>query len=789
MQPVMGVAAGDGYCAIPSSSPTGGVVECLGANSVGQLGNGTTSSSLLAMVTVSETTSAVSLASDGWGYCALLSRGRVDCWGPNAYGDLGSGTYSEYSDVPAAVVDPSGAELSNVLGVTSDGGGYCALLSSERVDCWGSNYYGDLGNGGVDWRSDVASPVELPSGAQVAVLVGSGGNYCVGISVGPVYCWGFNSYRGFLGNGHDPATKYDSPAPVQVVGITNATNMSSDFGGFCAVISTTSSTGAVECWGDNSWGQLGNGQSGPGAYSDVPVATVGIASGSAIASNAADYFGVYPGYNYCAVLLSSVECWGNSSYVPVPVYPSTGRVSQPAPTVTSISPISGPLGGGTQVTITGTNLGPTPVVDFGSNAANVSSDTAAQIVVTSPAGVPGPANISVTTVGGTVTDPNAFTYVTALRGPTMGPVIYDALGDSYSSGEGTGPPYLVAGQDGSVAASNTPADQGHRSQWAFSVLLQTQLLPRSWVPTFAACSGATTADIVKLSKNHEGPQLKRVGNNPDLVTLTIGRNNVGFAPKLEHCIEQTILATSFNRLTKPPWPLPRPPWLPKLDPSCADSPSFTTSVEKGIANAKPEIEAAYAAVRKRADPNASVVAIGYPGIFPTQFSGQNCVELSPWLTPSDQVFVNAMAFVLDSVEAQAATEAGVNFVNVTFAGHGVCGSKGAWINALTWTNGDIVIQVPINIALFGFPPIYINIPVRVPIPNMTGSFHPDALGQLGYAKAIVDYMSQRAYAGAPLNTVGFPLNPAPVVVPLRERLPNASTGTPVRSPVPATGSG
>ena len=81
-----------------------------------------------------------SLISDDLGsYCALLTSGGVDCWGSNLYGPLGNGTTTN-SDVPVAVVGVGGTgTLSGVASVTSSvgGPGYCALLHSGGVDCWG----------------------------------------------------------------------------------------------------------------------------------------------------------------------------------------------------------------------------------------------------------------------------------------------------------------------------------------------------------------------------------------------------------------------------------------------------------------------------------------------------------------------------------------------------------------------------------------------------------------------------------------------------------------------------
>ena len=106
----------------------------------------------------------------------------------------------------------------------------------------------------------------------------------------------------------------------------------------------------------------------------------------------------------------------------------TSSPTWPAPTVTGISPTAGPLAGGTSVTITGTNLAGATAVKFGSTAVTTfSSDTATQIVLTSPAGSAGTVDVTVVTPGGTSATSSAdqFTYVAAPTvtgiSPTAGP--------------------------------------------------------------------------------------------------------------------------------------------------------------------------------------------------------------------------------------------------------------------------------------------------------------------------------------------------------------------------------
>jgi DNA-binding beta-propeller fold protein YncE len=85
----------------------------------------------------------------------------------------------------------------------------------------------------------------------------------------------------------------------------------------------------------------------------------------------------------------------------------------PAPVVNSVTPSSGSTVGGESVTITGTNLASAESVTIGGNSATISSDSASSITVTTPPGNAGPADVVVTTIGGSVTDAQAFTYVAA----------------------------------------------------------------------------------------------------------------------------------------------------------------------------------------------------------------------------------------------------------------------------------------------------------------------------------------------------------------------------------------
>ena len=118
---------------------------------------------------------------------------------------------------------------------------------------------------------------------------------------------------------------------------------------------------------------------------------------------------------------------------------------------------------------------------------------------------------------------------------------YIALGDSYSSGEGN-PPFL-AGTDG-------PNDYCHRSPQAYSEVLGSLF---GIAPRFYACSGAVTSDITSTFHDTEPPQLTQPGtdSSADLVTMTIGGNDAGFADVLQACIAQKLKADVFNAAIGP----------------------------------------------------------------------------------------------------------------------------------------------------------------------------------------------------------------------------------------------
>ncbi len=247
------IAAGDSHtCALLST----GKVRCWGYNGYGQLGYGHTQNigddeSLWDVSDVQVGGTVYDLTASGNHTCALLAAGKVRCWGYNGYGQLGYGHNNNIGDdehpYVANDVNVGGTVLQLSLGTHHT----CALLDSGGLKCWGYNGYGQLGNGGATSTNTPGGHISLDS---KALQVAAGGNHtCALLSSGGLKCWGYNGY-GQLGYAN--TTALNAPASVLVnLGGASAHTLSAGANHTCALLST----GKALCWGHNNSGQLGYG--------------------------------------------------------------------------------------------------------------------------------------------------------------------------------------------------------------------------------------------------------------------------------------------------------------------------------------------------------------------------------------------------------------------------------------------------------------------------------------------------------------------------------------------------
>jgi hypothetical protein len=247
-----------------------------GYNGAGGLGNGTTTnSSIPVAVSLPSGTTVIAVAAGLSHSLAVTSSGQVLAWGLNSRGQLGNGTTTN-SSTPVAVSLPSGTTVTAVAG----GGSHSlALTSTGQVLAWGNNGSGQLGNGTrtITGCFCISSPgaVSLPSGTTVSAIAGGLAHSLALKSNGQELAWG-NNNNGQLGNG----TTTNSSTPVAVSLPSGATVTAVAAGQYFSLALTPGSQ--VLAWGDNVFGQLGNGtttnSSTPMAVGAFP-AVVAIAAG------------------------------------------------------------------------------------------------------------------------------------------------------------------------------------------------------------------------------------------------------------------------------------------------------------------------------------------------------------------------------------------------------------------------------------------------------------------------------------------------------------------------------
>ncbi|MBN8428929.1 MAG: hypothetical protein J0L65_15825 [Xanthomonadales bacterium] len=116
--------------------------------------------------------------------CALKADGKVQCWGDNTYGQLGDGTTTRrLMGVPVS-------GLNGVIVITAGGHHTCAVTNSGAALCWGGNSDGQLGDGSGLRR---LTPV-LVDGLDSGVATITAGDYhtCAVTTDGAALCWGYN---------------------------------------------------------------------------------------------------------------------------------------------------------------------------------------------------------------------------------------------------------------------------------------------------------------------------------------------------------------------------------------------------------------------------------------------------------------------------------------------------------------------------------------------------------------------------------------------------------------------
>jgi alpha-tubulin suppressor-like RCC1 family protein len=239
---IISVAAGFGHSVALKND---GTVWAWGWNYYGQLGDSTTTDRLTP-VQVSMLTGITAITAGSFHCLALKNDGTVWAWGYNAYGQLGDSTIAD-SHVPVQV------NIFNGIVMLAGGGGHSLALKNDgTVWAWGENGTGELGNGTT---TSSLTPVQVSALTGITSIAAWGANHSMAVkNDGTVWTWGLNTY-GQLGIGSSDGNPH--PVPVQVSTLTGITAVASGTWHILALKNDSS----VWAWGNNQYGQLGDGTS------------------------------------------------------------------------------------------------------------------------------------------------------------------------------------------------------------------------------------------------------------------------------------------------------------------------------------------------------------------------------------------------------------------------------------------------------------------------------------------------------------------------------------------------
>lgn len=245
--------------------------------------------------------------------CALTAANGVKCWGDNEFGQLGDGTNTDrWTPTDVSLLS------SGVVQIVTGSDHTCAVINGGIVNCWGDNQYGQLGHSSLVSSN---TPIQV-SGLITGVLTVTAGDKhtCALLTGGAVQCWGDNEH-GQLGNNSTGS----SPTPITVSGLAGAA-IAITAGGHhtCALFAN----GAIQCWGFNSRGQIGNGTT---TDQLIPVTITGVSGPIAV---------IKAGNRHTCVLNRNggIECWGVNHEGQLGIgtnFPISRTIPGPVPALTS----------------------------------------------------------------------------------------------------------------------------------------------------------------------------------------------------------------------------------------------------------------------------------------------------------------------------------------------------------------------------------------------------------------------------------------------------------------------
>jgi alpha-tubulin suppressor-like RCC1 family protein len=292
-----------------------GELECWGTNAFGQLGDGTTMprSSPVRLNPAQTNVAGIAMISDST--CSVSTAGSISCWGDNSADQLGDGSTLSNRTTAGLVAGSLGAggAYQVFTGMTTPT--VCASSLGNALYCWGSDAEAQLDDGITGANQPTPLLIAgIPAGVTDA---SAGANNACAIAGGLLFCWGSAPYMG-QPNGPGTSTAIQVPLPYAPYRVSVGQEST------CVILVT----GALYCWGKNTMGDVGDGS---GTFQMSPQRIFG----SGVTAVSVGFL------TACAVVNGGVQCWGANDSGEVGL--DTGGVNVTTPYTLPAALFGGPV--------------------------------------------------------------------------------------------------------------------------------------------------------------------------------------------------------------------------------------------------------------------------------------------------------------------------------------------------------------------------------------------------------------------------------------------------------------